>query len=254
MLNSSNTRNMNRQIRILADADGISRAAAQLFIESASQAIAQRGRFLAALSGGNTPMGLYHRLAAAPERDQVDWSRTYYFWGDERCVPPDDAGSSYGQARQALLDKVPIPAHNIQRVESGLEPGEAARDYARRLREFAAPSLDWPRFDLVLLGMGDDGHTASLFPGSPVEVESAVLAVTAQYQDRPANRVTLTPPVFNAARRILFLVNGASKADTLAKVLLGDYHPGNLPAQRIDPTGGEAIWLVDAAAGSKLIT
>lgn len=248
---------MNRAVRILKDLDELSRIAADLFVETASEAVAERGRFLTAFSGGNTPMGLYRLLATGPYREQIDWSRTHVFWGDERCVPPDDPGNCYGQARTALLDHVSIPKENIHRVQSTLEPGAAAADYARVLSRFApavdpGPSPGWPRFDLVLLGMGDDAHTASLFPGSPVDVSTPTMAVTAHYQDRPANRVTLTPLVINAARRILFLVSGASKAEPLVNVLFGDYHPGNLPAQRIDPTDGQAIWLVDAAAGSKL--
>ena len=226
--------------------------AADLFIESAADSIAQRGRFLTALSGGNTPTGLYRLLAAAPARDRIDWSNVHVFWGDERCVPPEDPGNSYGQAKQVLLDQVPVPEENVHRVLSDLEPGEAAMDYARVLKDFAEAPYDWPRFDFVLLGMGDDGHTASLFPGSPAEVSTPTLAVTAQYQDRPANRVTLTPLVLNSAHRIVFLLSGTSKANTLANVLFGDYHPLNLPAQRIQPTDGEVIWLMDSSAGSKL--
>jgi len=243
--------NTNPNIQILKDLDEISQRAADLFVETAAQAIAQRGRFLAALSGGNTPLGLFRLLAAPPYRDQVDWTRTHLFWGDERCVPPDDPGSSYGEAKKVLLDNIPIPAENVHRIVSDDEPAAAATDYARVLKVFsikddAAPSLDWPRFDLVLLGMGDDAHTASLFPGSPVDVSTPTLAVTAQYQDRPAQRITLTPLVINAARRIVFLVSGASKAEPLVKVLFGDYHPENLPAQWIKPADGEVIWLVDA--------
>lgn len=245
-------RALNRDVRILKDLDEISRAAAHLFAEAAGQAIAGRGRFLAAFSGGNTPMGLYRLLAVEPHRARVDWTRTHVFWGDERCVPPDDPGNCYGQAKSVLLDHVAIPAENVHRIESTLEPAAAAMDYARRLKGFASPPLDWPRLDLVLLGMGDDAHTASLFPGSPLEAAAPTMAVTAHYQDRPANRVTLTPPVINAARRILFLVSGASKADALVNVLFGDYHPVNLPAQRIDPSDGQVTWLVDAAAGSKI--
>jgi 6-phosphogluconolactonase len=243
---------VNRSIRILADLDKVGRAAAGLLVESAAQAVAQHGRFLVALSGGSTPVGLYRLLAEPATRDQIDWNKTYLFWGDERCVPADDPGNNYGQAKQVLLDKIPIPLENIRRVDSHLEPGAAALDYARRLRDFASPPLAWPRFDLALLGLGDDGHTASLFPGSPLDVATPTLAVSAQYQGRPADRVTLTPLVFNAARRILFLVVGANKAEPLANVLFGGYHPEKLPAQRIQPTAGEIIWLVDAAAGSKL--
>jgi 6-phosphogluconolactonase len=239
-------------IHTLKNLDEISRRAAELFVETASESISERGRFLVALSGGNTPMGLFRLLASASYREKVDWGKTQLFWGDERCVAPDDPGSSYGQAKEALLDHILIPAENVHRIPSGPSPAAAATDYARVLRDFATLPHDWPRFDMVLLGMGDDAHTASLFPGSPVEVSSPTLAVTAQYQGRPAQRITLTPVVFNAARRIVFLVSGASKAEPLVKVLFGDYHPENLPAQRIQPTDGEVIWLVDEAAGSRL--
>ena len=230
----------------------LSRAAAELFIEDSKQAVSQRGRFLVALSGGSTPMELYKLLAQSPYREQVDWTRVHVFWGDERCVPMEDLENNYRQARDVLLNQVSIPKENIHRVLSDLEPVATAEDYARVLKDFASPPLDWPRFDLVLLGMGEDGHTASLFPGSEVNVTSPTLAVTAQYQNRPAHRVTLTPLVFNAARRIIFLVNGKSKSQTLANVLYGEYQPEKLPAQRIHPADGELIWMVDQSAASKL--
>ena len=239
-------------VRILQDVDGLSRAAATLFVEACGGAITTRGRALIALSGGNTPAKLYELLAESPYLEQVNWPRVHVFWGDERCVPPDDPESNYGQAYDALLKRVPIPRSNIHRVQGEAEPREAALAYALMLRNFATPPMSWPRFDLVLLGMGDDGHTASLFPGSPVNVAAPTAAVTAQYQGRPANRVTITPILFNAARRIVFLVSGDSKSETLAHVLKGTYDPETLPAQRIRPTEGELIWLVDQAAASRL--
>jgi len=240
------------EINIFKSFHDLSLMAARLFVESSSQAIAKRGRFLVALSGGNTPTLLYQTLAGIHYRNQINWAKVHAFWGDERCVPPDDPGNCYYQARLALLDHVDIPTDNIHRVQSDLEPASAAIDYAHTLKDFATPPLDWPCFDLVLLGMGEDGHTASLFPGSPVEVTSPTVAVTANYQDRPARRVSLTPLVFNSARQIVFLVSGGSKSETLASVLNGEYHPEQLPAQRIRPTDGEVIWLVDEAAASKL--
>ncbi len=239
---------MNPDIQIFKDLSALSQAAAQIFIESAAQAIAERSHFLAALSGGSTPTPLYRLLVDAP----IDWPRVHIFWGDERCVPVDDPGNNYAQAREVLLAHVPIPADNVHRVQSELEPASAARAYAATLSGFCEPPREWPRFDLVLLGMGDDGHTASLFPGSPVDEAEPVIAVTAHYQDRPANRVSLTPRVINDARRIVFLVSGQSKSETLANVLMADYHPETLPAQRIRPIDGKLIWLVDEAAGSKL--
>jgi 6-phosphogluconolactonase len=244
--------NVKPNVRVFENLDLLSQAAAKLFIETSAQAILRRGRFLVALSGGNTPTELYKLLAQSPYKEQIDWLRIHAFWGDERCVPIGDSENSYRQAYDVLLSHVPIPAENIHRVESSLEPAEAAKDYANVLKRFASPTLDWPRFDLALLGMGEDGHTASLFPGSEVNVSTPTLAVTAQYQNRPANRVTLTPLVFNSARRIVFLVSGESKGQTLANVLYGGYDPEQLPAQRIRPTDGELIWMVDQSAASKL--
>jgi len=235
-------------VRLFSDYSKLSRAAADIFVASARQAIAERGRFLVALSGGTTPIALYGLLVTAP----VDWGSVHVFWGDERWVPPEDAESNYGQARRALLSHIPLPSKNIHRIKSELKLEAAARDYAAVLKRFAEPPLDWPRFDLVLLGMGEDGHIASLFPGSAVDAGTAVVAVTADYQDRPTQRVTLTPLVFNAARHILFLVSGANKSQTLASVLKGDPRPDRYPAQRLQPSGGRITWLVDAQAGSLL--
>jgi 6-phosphogluconolactonase len=242
---------MKTKIRIFKDEENLGRAAADVFTEQASRSILERDRFLVALNGGNTPMRLF-QLLATDYRDRVDWGKVHIFWGDERCVPPDDAGSSYGQARDALLSRVPIPASNVHRVRGELGPAEAANEYSIILKEFPSPPLQLPRFDLVYLGMGEDGHTASLFPGSPVDVQEPVIPVTAHYQDRPANRVTLTPTVFNSARMVVFMVTGEKKAITLAKVLSERYNPAQYPAQRINPTDGELIWLIDEEAASKL--
>ncbi len=243
---------MKADIRIFKDSDTLSKAAMEIFIAAARHAIEMRGRFLTALSGGGTPSGLYRLLASEPYRSEMNWKKTFVFWGDERCVPPDDAGSNYHQAREILLSQVPIPNENILRVKGELQPEQASDAYAQTLKDFADLGLDWPRFDLVLLGMGDDGHTASLFPGSPAEASSPTLAVTGHYQGRPANRVTLTPLVFNSARKVLFLVTGEGKAVTLKRVLSDASNQEQYPAQRIQPTDGQVIWLVDEAAASKL--
>ena len=155
---------MNPTVRIFKDPEQLSLGAAEIFVELAALAITDRGRFLVALNGGGTPNQLFRLLV----REPIDWTRVHVFWGDERLVPPEDPESNYGQAREVLLNHVPIPAENVHRVSSEIEPDAAAMDYARVLQGFASPPLDWPRFDLVLLGMGEDGHTASLFPGSPV--------------------------------------------------------------------------------------
>jgi 6-phosphogluconolactonase len=238
-------------VKIFKDISELSQYTARSFIEIANKSIEERGRFLTALSGGSTPMRLYE-LLGNQFQNGVDWSGVHFFWGDERCVPVDDAGNSYGLTKKVLFDKINIPDENIHRVLSELEPDSASRKYAHTLTLFAEPPLAWPRFDLVLLGMGDDGHTASLFPNSPMDVDSPTMAVTANYQGRPANRVTLTEMVLNSSRNIVFLVTGKSKAETLNRVINGVYQPEELPAQRIAPTDGNLIRLVDEEASSLL--
>lgn len=242
---------MKPDIRIFQDVENLSRAAAALFRQQAGRSIAERDRFLVALNGGNTPVRLFE-LLATDLRDQVNWDKVQIFWGDERCVPPDDPGSSFGQAQQILLSRVPIPDLNVHRVKAELGPQEASKEYSLTLKQFASPPLEWPRFDLVYLGMGEDGHTASLFPGSRVDVEEPAVPVTAHYQDRPVNRVTLSPEVFNSARMTVFMVTGERKAVTVAEVLSDRYNPAQYPAQRIHPSDGELIWLMDEEAASQL--
>lgn len=242
---------MKPEIRIFKDAEELSRAAANRFVEESENAIAERDRFLVALNGGGTPTRLF-QLLATDFREGVEWSKVHVFWGDERSVPPDDPGSSFGQAWNVLLSHISIPDSNIHRIRGELGPVEASKDYSLSLKRFASPPLDWPRFDLIFLGMGEDGHTASLFPGSPVDVSEPVMPVTAHYQDRPASRVTLTPLVFNSARVVVFMATGEKKAQTLSEVLSGRYNPELYPAQRIQPKEGRLIWLVDEAAASKL--
>jgi 6-phosphogluconolactonase len=239
----------NRQVmstKIFSNSEELSQSAAKSFIELANQAIVKRGRFLVSVSGGSTPMTLYERLA----NEKLDWARVHFFWGDERCVPVDDPGNTYGVMQKILFDK--IGTTNVHRIESDLDPAQAAQTYAHTLSGFADAPLSFPRFDLVLLGMGDDGHTASLFPGSPVEINTPTIAVTAHYQDRPANRVSLTPKVFNHAREVWFLVTGAGKAETLRNVIKGERNLELYPAQRIQPIDGKLVWMIDEAAGKLL--
>jgi 6-phosphogluconolactonase len=242
---------MKPKLRIFKDLENLSRAAAEIFVEQAANSISERGRFLVALNGGSTPIRLF-QLLASDFRAQVAWSKIHVFWGDERCVPPADPGSSFGQAMETLLKHVAIPDENTHRVKGELDPASASMDYAETLKSFAERDLNFPRFDLVYLGMGEDGHTASLFPGPPVEVTEIVAPVTAHYQDRPANRVTLTPVVFNQARMVVFMVTGKKKASTLAEVWSGGYNPNQYPAQSIRPTNGSLIWLVDEDAAGRL--
>ena len=247
---------MDRQVIVVPDAAALAREAAGRILEQARAAVESRGRFSLALSGGSTPGGTYRLLAQEPYRDRLPWDRVHLFWGDERCVPPDDPGSNYHLADQILISQVPIPAENVHRFQGELSPEEAARAYRRELEDFFCGPV--PRLDLVLLGLGGDGHTASLFPGADAleNVTDTVLTVEANYEGRPAQRVTLTLPAINAARQVLFLVSGESKAPIVAQVLgartVPGSHTGPLPAERVCPTAGELVWLLDEAAASGL--
>jgi 6-phosphogluconolactonase len=239
------------------DAESLAQAGAEHFVTLAKAAIAAHGRFAVALSGGSTPRGLYARLASDEFSSQMDWPRVHLFWGDERCVPPDHPDSNYLLARETLIDHLPIPAENVHRIRGELEPEEAASDYEHTLRTFFAPPADEnekpiPRFDLILLGMGTDGHTASLFPGSAALHERRRWVVAYYVDKLHAWRITVTPIVINAAIYVTFLVSGASKAERLQQVLTGPYEPDLLPAQIVKPDDGHLLWLVDAQAAAML--
>jgi 6-phosphogluconolactonase len=245
---------INPAIRIFQDRQALQQEAAAFTRRSALEAVEARGRFLWVLSGGGTPGPVYEMLADRPYVEHMPWQSIQLFWGDERCVPADHPESNFGQARKLLLDRAPIPPENIHRIRGELAKEKAAGDYASRLAKIADPGLAWPRFDLVFLGMGDDGHTASLFPGGDQELESMtpVIGVKANYGGRPADRVTLTPMVFNSARRILFLVSGEGKAAVLARALRESGEPEELPVRRIRPPDGHVMWFVDKAAAKHL--
>jgi 6-phosphogluconolactonase len=233
-----------------ADPDALADAAAELFAGAASAAQLVQGRFSVALAGGSTPRALYARLAGPDVR--VDWSHVHVFWSDERCVPPGDPDSNYRMAHEALLAHVPLPAGNLHRIRGELDPPQAADEYERELRAFFGD--DAPQFDLVLLGLGDDGHTASLFPGSPALHETRRWVVAVEHDGPPpplVPRVTFTPPVLNAARSVIFLVAGRAKAARLAEVLHGPHQPDVLPAQIVRPSG-LLVWMVDEAAAGAL--
>jgi 6-phosphogluconolactonase len=239
------------------DASALNRSVAKEFLHQAFAAIRERDTFTTALAGGNTPRLAYQQIAAtwkvAPG-GPVDWSRVHLFWGDERHVTPDDPQSNYRMARQALIDRVPIPPENVHPVQSSLpDPHEAASHYAAEIRDFFqfGPG-ELPRFDLVLLGMGADGHTASLFPGSGALDARERLAVAAWIEKVSAWRITLTLPVINNAANVMVLVSGREKAETLRAVLEGPEASPPLPAQRIRPTSGSLLWIVDREAASLL--
>jgi 6-phosphogluconolactonase len=192
-------------------------------------------------------------LAVSPHRDRVPWDRLEVFWGDERWVPESDPESNAGVARRTFLDRVPVEPQRIHPFPTvGLEPTEAATAYEATLRAVLGIAEDVPRFDLVLLGMGDDGHTASLFPGTAALRERAALAVANHVPKLDTTRLTLTVPVLNAGREIVFLVGGSGKAETLAAVLEGPARPNDLPSQLIRPSDGRLIWLVDRDAAARL--
>lgn len=239
----------------LADGEAVCCAAAEEVVRCARAAVAARGRFTVALSGGSTPRRLYELLAAPPFREQIDWERMEVFWGDERAVPPDHPDSNFGMAHAALFAKVPAPPARVHRM-----PGErtdrdvAAQEYAAEIaRTFAVPSAgEPPVLDLILLGMGPDGHTASLFPHTDAVRERRRWVVRNYVPKLQADRLTLTAPILSRGATILFLVAGADKAPVLREVLEGPPDLERLPSQLIRPTAGRLVWLVDRAAASRL--
>jgi 6-phosphogluconolactonase len=237
------------ELCVYPDAAAVAQALADYFVAAGERAIAERGRFTVALSGGNTPRAAYELLAADPLCANVSWSDVFIYFGDERCVPPDDERSNYRMAREAFLDAVPIPNANVARMQGEIDPGLAANEYASILRAELGGS---PRFDLVMLGLGEDGHTASLLPGIAQEPENDSLVEAAFAQSQAMWRVSITPKVINAARRVVFAVDGAQKACALAAVYDGPRDPLTYPAQLVQPRPGELTWLVDEAAANLL--
>ena len=258
---------------VLPDAAALALAAANAILEEARRAALERGRFTIALAGGSTPTPVYRLLAAPPFAESMPWAQTEVFWGDERCVAADDPRSNERMAREALLDHVPVPAERVHPMRcggaavasagdahAGGAPGgdapsqeaaaqRAARDYEAMLRSTLGEDGG---IDLVLLGLGDDAHTASLFPGAEVldEREQWVAAAVSGAEDR-LWRVTLTAPFINRARMVLFVVSGAPKAPAVRRVLQGEGDPHQLPALLIRPTSGRLLWLLDDAAASR---
>ena len=269
-------------VTIFPDGEQLSHAAARYVVQVANEALAAHGRFTIALSGGSTPKKLYGLLALEPYRNQIDWTKAEVFWSDERCVPPDDAESNYHLAYEVMLSTLPIPAGQIHRMpadESDRVAASAAYEEELR-RVFGTDGV--PSFDLIQLGLGPEAHTASLFPHQaslwetemrlksihplqngvcPQHPQGALgpyanafqrLVIPVTVPKPPPARLTLTPPVLNAAKHILFLVTGAEKADAVRAVLEGGYQPEEYPAQIVHPVQGEVTWMLDTAAASKL--
>jgi 6-phosphogluconolactonase len=237
-------------IRIFNDLEGISQAAAGIFLDAAEEAIDSRGQFSVALAGGNTPRRLYGILASSHYHHQIRWQAVHVFWGDERCVPADDPRSNFRMARETLLDLVPISAQNIHPIQGDQPPKEAAIKYESELRDFFSGQNS--SFDLVLLGLGENAHTVSLFPHTSVLTETKRWVSEVYIEELQMSRITLTAPLINTADQVVFLVSGADKAVALQKVLEGTYQPQEYPAQLIHPNGAHPIWLVDKAAGEKM--
>lgn len=237
-------------IEIVSGPGELARAAARLFVTHSVAAVAQRRLFTVALSGGSTPKSLYELLANPnePFRDQIPWARAHFFWSDERHVPPDHPDSNYRMANEALLSRVPVSPSNVHRVQSE-NPGaaDAAREYEEVLLNFT--HQEPPKLDLILLGLGTDGHTASIFPGSEVLQETTRLVAAPWVEKLNAYRITMTLPLLNNGASILFLVSGAEKAEIVKEVLQG---PQKYPAQAIKPVNGHLLWLLDKEAASKI--
>jgi 6-phosphogluconolactonase len=242
----------NRTVRVLPDAQATAYAAAELFVARAAAAQAQRGVFRVALSGGSTPRLFHSMLADSPLRNQVDWAHIQFFWGDERCVPPDHPDSNYRMARETLLDLVPVPSEHIHRMRGEDIPAAAAQAYESELRAaFAIEPGETPRFDLIYTGMGPDGHTLSLFPHTAALSVTDRLVVANYVPQLNANRITFTTTLANHSALVAFVIAGADKAPALAHVLEGPRDPEQYPSQLIAPTG-ELLYLLDGAAASRL--
>jgi 6-phosphogluconolactonase len=238
-------------LRVVPTADEVARVGADIVRTAAQEAVRRQGRFTIALSGGSTPRALYALLAAPPYVGEIDWAATQIFWSDERCVPPDHPDSNYRMAREALLDRVPLPVANIHRLRGELDvPQQAAQEYRTELQTVFGKSVR-PRFDLLLLGLGEDGHTASLFPGVNVPADPNIMVAAVFVPKVNTWRLTMTLPVLNAAAHVLFLVAGQAKQAALRTLIQGP-RSLDLPAQRVLPTDGVLTVLADRAAAGAL--
>ena len=244
-----------REIQIVENGEAVSRSAAEMLVSLALKKLKSKESFAVALSGGSTPKNMFAILANdAALRKQMPWDRVHFFWGDERHVPPDHSDSNYRMAKEAMLSAVPVPAGNIHRIRAeNPDAGRAAEDYERELCNFFKLNTEQlPVFDCVFLGMGPDGHTASLFPGTGALDERKRLVVANWVDKFESYRITLTAPVLNNADRVIFLVSGEEKAEPLREVLEGEKQTNLFPSQLIEPTRGRLLWLVDRAAAGKL--
>jgi 6-phosphogluconolactonase len=238
-----------REVIVCQDVGELNRKAAEQLMRLASKAIQQSGQFTVALSGGSTPKALYSLLASPNYRDRIDWSRVHLFWGDERCVPPDHPESNFRMVQESLLSKIPIPSDNVHRMMGEKEPEQAATEYEDHLRQFYHLARGGvPRFDLIFLGLGEDGHTASLFPGSAALDERDHLTATVYVERLKAHRLTLTLPVINAAAQVSFLITGENKSSIVKALLGADADSSKYPAGRVRPVNGQLTWFISQDA------
>jgi len=238
-------------IQVCNDPESLSEAAARLFVKRSRHAVQVQNQFSVALAGGHTPERTYQILSEPPFHDQVPWTKVHVFWSDERCVPPDDPRSNAHMAHQALLDRAPIPPDQIHPIRCNQNPQQAAEEYESLLRDFFAGRS--PCFDLILLGLGENGHTASIFPGTPAVEEQERWVIAVFVAEQAMWRITMTPLLINRAAMVTFLVAGTAKARVLQRVLDGPFEPYDLPAQLIQPVSGGLDWIVDEAAYRELI-
>jgi 6-phosphogluconolactonase len=237
------------ELQVYRDPPAVTRALADLFVSNGRMAMAERGAFYVALSGGETPRAAYELLAEEPLREELSWSDVFIYFGDERCVPPNDEQSNYRMAQRSFLDAVGVPHANVHRIRGEADPGQAANEYATILRTDLGNA---PQFDLLMLGLGPDGHTASLFPGTLPDTDDAALVRAVYAPSQLSWRVTITPTVINLARTVVFAVEGPEKAPILAAVYEGPVDPVKYPAQIVCPASGRLIWLVDEMAAGML--
>jgi 6-phosphogluconolactonase len=241
------------RIIVMDDAEALYVRAAEEIAHFAGEAICTHGEFTLCLTGGATPASTYELLATRFQLS-VDWKEVQFFWGDERCVPPDDPASNFGMANRTMLSRLPLRPEQIHRMRGEEEPVQAASEYERDLRNFFRLEQpgDFPSFNLILLGLGENAHMASLFPHHPALHEKTRLAVAVEVEAAPSRRISLTVPVINSGERVMFLVSGEKKAQAVRNVLQGSEDLERYPAQLVKPGSGETVWLMDKAAASEL--
>jgi 6-phosphogluconolactonase len=243
--------NIKPNVLVFDTSEQVAQAAAERFLDCSTASIRDHGSFAVALAGGSTPRRAYELLSTDEFKNRVDWAHVHLFFGDERMVPPDSPESNYRMVKEALLSQVPLPPENVHRIYGEALPQESAESYDAELKSFFG-ATQWPRFDLVLLGMGDDGHTASLFPGSSALKVDGEWVVATRHSESGQARITLTLPVINHSARVVFLVTGEKKAAQLVQVLHGDAANEDLPAGKIKPADGVLEWLIDRSAAAEL--